>query len=220
MIETTRPMSAGRAPTSIGEVTIVADGGIYPTTITNREVAFPYYPMEAKGYISEGYGIDLSIPSSATFYFNGHAFVNTLPAYDQRTVTAGSDTWEYLTPKFTINVVQGDVVHKPWIGVVITLTADQTTNVYDFVFPGPEVLVSSTSTPQTFTYTFSAADDPTVGSPDYSPVNQTLKVVAGTEYLYSSIVYTSATDYTRTETIPTGFLAPALVWHVTATTPP
>jgi hypothetical protein len=212
MIETTRPMSAGRAPTQVGIVSIVADGGITPTTITNREVAFPNYPTEAKGYISEGYGLDLSIPTSSANYFNGWALV-TPYGETTRTVTSGSDTWDYKTPVFQINVVQGDVVHRPWIGANITLTMDQTTNVYDFVFPGPEVLVSSTSTPQTFTYTFSSADDPTIGAPDYYPLNQMIKEVAGTEYLYSSYIVTGPTTYTRTETINPGF-------HVTATTPP
>jgi hypothetical protein len=210
MNETTRPMSKGRYPDLIGVVTVSQDNPLYPEDSTNREVAFPSYPSEAKGYISEGYGIA-----------GGSTGIILPPiGYNQRTVTSGTDTWEYLTPKFNISVNQGDVVHRPWIGVVITVTADQTTNVYDFVFPGPEVLVSSTSTPQTFTYIFSSADDPTIGSPDYYLPNQTLKEVIGTEYLYSSLVYTSATDYTRTETIPTGFLAPQLVWYVTATTPP
>ena len=220
MNETTRPFSAGRAPTQVGFVAIVADGGIYPSVITNREVAFPYYPMEAKGYIADGYGLDLSIPTSSTFYFNGAVGVSTLPTYDERTVTSGPDEQVYLTPKFTIDVSQGDVVNKPWIGVSMTLTADQTTNVYSWTYPGPEVLVSSTSTPQTFTYTFSAADDPTVGSPDYNPPNQTLKVVPGTEYLYSSIIWAGSMSYTRIETLPLGTLPPTLVWHNTATTPP
>lgn len=212
MNETTRPFSAGRAPTQVGFVAIVADGGIYPSVITNREVAFPNYPMEAKGYIAEGYGLDLSIPTTSANYFNGWALV-TPYGETTRIVTSGSDTWEYRTPTFQINLVQGDVVHRPWIGAIITLTMDQTTNVYSWTYPGPEVLVSSTSTPQTFTYTFSAADDPTVGSPDYNPPNQTLKVVPGTEYLYSSIIWAGSMSYTRIETINPGF-------HVTATTPP
>ena len=45
MIEITKPMSKGRAPTSVGVVSIVADGGIYPVDITNREISFPNYPV-------------------------------------------------------------------------------------------------------------------------------------------------------------------------------
>lgn len=219
MNETTRPMSAGRAPTRVGFATIVSDGGVTPTIITNREVSFPYYPTEAKGYIADDYGIDLAYyPVYSNI--NGNVDVGTIPTYDQRTVTSGPDEQVYFTPKFTVTVTQGDVVNKPWVGVSMTLTAQQTTNVYSWTTPGPEVLVSTTSTPQTFTYTFSAADDPTVGSPDYSPPNQTIKVVAGTEYLYSSIVWSGTTSYTRIETLPLGTLPPALVWHNTATTPP
>ena len=59
------------------------------------------------------------------------------------------------------------------------MSADQTTDVYDYVDPGPEVLVSSTPTPQTFTYTFSAADDPTIGSPDYIPAQPDQQRSAG-----------------------------------------
>ena len=214
MNETTRPFSAGRAPTGVGIVSIVSDNVLYPTQSTNREVAFPYYPTEAKGYIADDYGLDVS-PS----LFGGAVQISTFPTYDERVVTMSSDQWVYLTPKFTIDISEADVVNKPWRGVVMTLTADQTTNVYSYTYPGPEVLVSSTSTPQTFTYTFSASDDPTVGSPDYYPPNQTIKVVTGTEYLYSSIVW-SGTSYTRIETVPTGDTPPALVWHNTATTPP
>ena len=223
MNETTRPFSAGRAPTGVGFVSITRDGGIYPTQITNREVAFPDYPTEAKGYIADDYGLDNSFYPSYSSSFGGTVQISNLPTYDERVVTSGGDEWVYRTPKFTINITEADVVNKPWRGVVMTLTADQTTNVYSYVDPGPEVLVSTTSTPQTFTYTFGAADDPTVGSPDYYPPNQTIKVVDGTEFLYSSIVYTSyyPASYTRVETIPTG---PAysypLVWHNTATTPP
>ena len=219
MNETTRPFSAGRAPTGVGFVSITQDGGLYPTQITNREVAFPSYPTEAKGYIADDYGLDRSLYPTYGGSFGGGVFISTLPTYDERVVTMSSDQWVYLTPKFTININEADVVNKPWRGVVMTLTADQTTNVYSYTYPGPEVLVSSTSTPQTFTYTFSASDDPTVGSPDYYPPNQTIKVVAGNEYLYSSIVW-SGTSYTRIETVPTGDTPPALVWHNTATTPP
>lgn len=219
MIETTRPFSAGRAPTQVGFVSIMQDGGIYPVQITNREVVFPSYPTEAKGYIADDYGLDRSLYPSYSGSFGGTVSAS-IDSYDQRTVTSGPDEQIYLTPKFTIRVEQADVVNKPWVGVSMTLTAQQTTDVYSFTYPGPEVLVSSTSTPQTFTYTFSAADDPTVGSSDYSPPNLTIKVVAGTEYLYSSIVWSGSTSYTRIETLPTGLLPPALVWHNTATTPP
>jgi hypothetical protein len=204
MIETNRPMSKGRYPDLIGIVSVTLDNYLYPDDSTNREVAFPNYPMEAKGYISEGYGIA-----------GGSTGILLTVSYNYRTDYTATGVFEYMTPKFTVSVTQGDVVHRPWIGVVITLTADQTTNVYDFTFPGPEVLVSSTSTPQTFTYTFSSADDPTVGSPDYVPPTQTLKEVLGTEYLASSYDTTGPSSYTRTETVPS-----FLVWHVTATTPP
>lgn len=217
MIETSRPMSAGRAPTSVGFVSIVADGGIYPTIITNREVSFPLYPQEAKGYIADGYGIDVSIPATTAAYFNGAVGVS--PYSDTpRTVTSGSDYWIYLTPVFQVNVSQGDVVHRPWIGANITLTMEMTTNVYEFISPGPEVLISSTLTPQTFSYNFTSSDDPTYGAADYYPLNQMIKQVDGTEYLYFSMVYTSGTDYISTVTTYPGTIGP--YWHVTATTPP
>ncbi len=217
MIETTRPMSAGRAPTAVGFVSIVADGGISPTIITNREVAFPLYPQEAKGYIADGYGLDLSIPTGTAAYFNGAVGVSHY-SDTPRTVNVGTDTWIYLTPVFQIDVLQGDVVHRPWIGANITLTMEMNTDVYEFISPGPEVLISSTPTPQTFSYDFTSSDDPTYGAADYYPLNQMIKQVSGTEYLYYSMVYTSGTDYIRTETTYPGTGLPD--WHVTATTPP
>jgi hypothetical protein len=214
MIETTRPMSRGRLPVAVGNASINSDGGLY-APITNREVSFPYYPLEVKGYIAEGYGIDSDTSPYKTI---GGAVNITYIGYNERTVTSGADYWIYRTPKFQVRVDQDDVINRKWIGVVMTLTADQTTKVYTWTDPGPEVLVSTTPTPQTFTYTFSASDDPTVGSPDYLPPNVTQKEVLGTEYLYSSIVYTSLTppvSYTNTVTEPD-----FLNWHMTATTPP
>lgn len=217
MIETTRPMSAGRAPTRVGFVTIVDDRSISPTAITNREVAFPLYPQEAKGYVADGYGIDLSYPPTSAPPFNGSVEVIGYGS-TSRTVTSGTDIWIYLTPVFQINVSQGDVVHRPWIGANITLTMEMNTDVYEFISPGPEVLISSTPTPQTFSYDFTSSDDPTYGAADYYAPNQMIKQVSGTEYLYFSMVYTSGTDYIRTETTYPGTIGPD--WHVTATTPP
>lgn len=213
MIETTRPMSEGRGPLAIGptgSVVIVVDSSSYQ--FTNREVTFPSYPTEAKGYVASGFGL---CPIGAIY--GGGVQVEYI-GYDERIDYIGSDTYVYRTPKFRINIVQDDVINRRWIGATISMSADQTTDVYDYVDPGPEVLVSSTPTPQTFTYTFSAADDPTIGSPDYIPPSQTNKEVLGTEYLYSSFVYTSLSSpisYTRTETLPA-----FLTWLSSGTTPP
>jgi len=216
MNETNRPFSAGRAPTKVGIVSIVADGGIYPTFITNREVAFPDYPAVAKGYIADGYGIDLSIATATTTYFNGS--VDVYPdGENTRVVSPSPDEYVYKTPKFKIEVYQGDVVNKPWHGVVITISCLRTTNVYSVTSGYPPVLVSTTTVPVSFTYTFSAADDPTVGSPYYVSPNATVKGgLLGDEYLYSSIVYTSLippATYLLTETSQTD-------WLISSTTPP
>ncbi len=211
MIETTRPMSAGRAPVQVGAVSMRTDGP--PGPFTNREIYFTSYPIDAKGYIATGFGLDLSGDS----VFGGGITVEYI-GYDERIDNIGFDTYVYRTPKFRINVSQDDVINRPWVGVVITMSADQTTDVYDYVDPGPPVLISSTPTPQTFTYTFSSADDPTIGSPDYAPPRQTIKEVLGTEYLQSSIVYTSVSypvSYTETLTSPM-----FLNWSYSATTPP
>lgn len=213
MNETTRPMSRGRLPVAVGNAAILSDGGLY-APITNRQIFFPS-ALDVDGYIADGYGIDTD---AAPYKTLGGAVYITYIGYDERTVTSGADYWIYRTPKFQVRVDQDDVINRRWIGVVMTLTADQTTKVYTWTDPGPEVLVSTTPTPQTFTYTFSASDDPTVGSPDYLPPNVTQKEVLGTEYLYFSRVYTSLAppvSYTDTVTEP-GFLT----WHITATTPP
>ena len=212
MNETTRPMSEGRGPVTVGplgSVAIVVDSGSYQ--FTNREVTFPHYPAEAKGYVASGFGL---CPLGATT--GGYVFV-AFTGFNVRYDYVGSDVYVYHTPKFQINITQDDVINRRWIGATISMSADQTTDVYDYVDPGPEVLVSSTPTPQTFTYTFSSADDPTIGSPDYVPPTQTIKEVLGTEYLFSSLVYTSLSplSYTRTETLP-GFI----FWVSSGTTPP
>lgn len=202
MIETTRPMSQGRGPVFVGAVGVMNDGLSEPHT--NREIFFPSYPTEAKGYLAPGFG-----GGDVQILYIG---------YEERIDYIGFDTYVYRTPKFVIRIFQDDVINRQWIGATITLTADQTTDVYDYVDPGPAVLVSSTPTPQTFTYTFTAADDPTIGSPDYIPPNQTYKEVLGTEYLANSFVYISTSppvSYTFTDTLPM-----FLNWRYSATTPP
>lgn len=206
MNETTRPMSAGRAPTQVGIVSIVADGGIYPTTITNREVYFPSYPTEAKGYISEGYGLDLTIPTSSTAYFNGNVGLAT-DGEDVRIVDIPLVAYyEYHTPRFIADVSQGDVVHKPWIGVTIKLSCERTTTVDDYS-TSPPVITITTETVE-FSHTFSTADDPMVGSPDYIYPNQSRRLLLGVEYLY--LAYENLKTTTTTQT----------PWKVVETTPP
>lgn len=218
MIETTRPMSQGRLPVAVGPVGVVVDGIYGP--YTNREVSFPYYPANVKGYITEGYGKDSTL--SPFGVIGGSVQISFLNEYDERIVSSGSDYFVYRTPKFHISVSQDDVINRKWIGVSMTLRAEQTTDVYSYVEPGPPVLVSSNPTPQFFTYTFSAADDPTIGSPDYLPPSTTSKVVLGNEFLANSIVYTSLTppvSYTTTQATPDGY-GTFLTFRYISITPP
>ena len=204
MIETTRPMSQGRLPVAVGNASVTVDGFYGP--YTNREVYFSSYPLEPKGYITEGYGKDSTLSPFGSV--GGSVQIGWLNEFDERIVSSGSDYFVYRTPKFHILVTQDDVINRKWIGVTITLRAEQTTDVYSYVDPGPAVLVSSNPTPQFFTYTFSAADDPTIGSPDYLPQRTTSKVVLGNEFLANSIVYTSLTppvSFTTTGATPDGY---------------
>ena len=204
MIETTRPMSQGRLPVVVGNAGVTVDGLYGP--YTNREVSFPSYPLEPKGYITEGYGKDSTLSPFGSV--GGSVQIQWLNEFDERIVSSGSDYFVYRTPKFHILVTQDDVINRKWIGVTITLRAEQTTDVYSYVEPGPAVLVSSNPTPQFFTYTFSAADDPTFGAPDYFAPSTTNKVVLGNEFLANSIVYSSVTppvSYTFTQATPDGY---------------
>lgn len=202
MIETTKPMSKGRAPTAVGVVSIVADGGIYPGDITNREISFPLHPPEAKGYIAEGYGPDLAV--GVTFYFNGS--VSLVPAgEDVRIVdNPGVSYFVYHTPKFQAVVIEGDVINKPWRGVAMKLSCDRTTTVDQYIPPLPPV---STTITVNFSHTFSAADDPVVGSPDYVAPNASYRTLYGVEYLYyaeepGKTTTTTQTNWVMTETTP------------------
>ena len=203
MIETTKPMSKGRAPTSVGVVSIVADGGIYPVDITNREISFPYYPEQAKGYIAPGYGPDLAL--NVTAYFNGS--VDLVPAgEDVRIVdNPGVSYFVYHTPKFQAVVIEGDVINKPWRSVAMKLTCDRTTTVNQYIPPMPPV---STTITVNFSHTFSAADDPVVGSPDYLAPNASYRTLYGVEYLYYADEFGKTTTTTQTN------------WVMTETTPP
>lgn len=211
MIETTRPMSRGRLPVLVGSVAVQRDSFYSP--ITNREIYFPSYPYEAKGYLADGYGLDADYAPLNT----SGGYVSVLPnGYNTRTVSSGADYTIYLTPKFLVQVFQDDVINRPWIGVTITWEASQTTDVYSYVDPGPAVLVSTTTTTATFTYTFSSADDPTIGSPDYLSPSAMQKEVLGTEFVEFSRVYSSLTPpvaYDDTQTTTSA-------WQLTATTPP
>lgn len=218
MIETTRPMSQGRLPVAVGNASVTVDGLYGP--YTNREVSFPSYPFEAKGYITEGYGKDSTLSPFGSI--GGSVQILWENQFDERIVSVGSDYFVYRTPKFRILVTQDDVINRKWIGVSITLRAEQTTDVYSYVEPGPPILVSSNPTPQFFTYTFSAADDPTIGSPDYLPPSTTSKVVLGNEFLANSIVYTSLTPpvaYTFTQATPDG-AGTILTFRYISITPP
>lgn len=214
MIETTRPMSKGRAPVQVGVVGITTDGYFSPAT--NREVSFANYPTEAKGYIADGYGLD-TIDTSGN-PFGGAVFIQP-NGYTERQEIIGSDEFNYRTPKFLIGVTEDDVINKQWLGVEMTLTAQMVTTVYSYTDPGPPVIISITNTPQTFTYTFTSADDPVVGGTYYIAPNQTFNPdYLGTEYLFSSIVYSSTTypvSYVTTATDPID-----LQWLNTSTIPP
>ena len=215
MIETTRPMSQGRLPIPIGPAGVISDSGFGTVAATNREVYFSSYPTEAKGYLATGYGKDnLISPFVSTSGFVGIVYVG----YDERLETSGADYWVYRTPKFEIRVFDDDVINKPWIGVSMTSTAQQTTYVYEWIEPGPDVLVATIDTPQTFTYSFSASDNPTFGSPDFVSPSGMIKEVLGTEYLAYSRVYTSLTSpvsLTDTTTFPD-----FLNWRYTEVSPP
>jgi len=212
MIESTTPMSTGRLPMQIGPgaVTIVTDTVPY----TNREVSFPYYPTIPKGYIKDGYGIDV-YPYGNTF--GGYINV-TYIGYDERIDSGTYYYYVYRTPKFQVVVSQDDVINKVWDGCTFEFSAEQTTYFWTYTDPGPPVLVSTTPTPQVFTYTFSSADDPVLGGPDYSPVRSSIRTVLGTEYPYylqDTISPTYPVSYTETITDPT-----LLDWKLVAITPP
>jgi len=202
MIETSKPMSKGRAPTRVGVVSIFADGGIYPSDITNREIAFPQNPPDAKGYIVQGYGLDLAV--GVTFYFNGSVDL-TPDGEDVRIVdNPGVSYFVYHTPKFRAIVIEGDVINKPWRGVAMKLSCDRTTTVDQYIPPSPPV---STTITVNFSHTFSAADDPVVGSPDYVPPNASYRTLYGVEYLYyaeeaGKTTTTTQTNWVMTETTP------------------
>jgi len=214
MIETTRPMSKGRAPVQVGVVSVTTDSYFSPAT--NREVSFPNYPLEAKGYITDGYGLDTIDTSGSPW--GGNVFIQP-NGYTERQEIIGSDEFNYRTPKFLIGVIEDDVINKQWRGVEMTLTAQMVTTVYSYIEPGPPVIISITNTPQTFTYTFTSADDPMVGGTYYIAPNQTSNPdYPGTEYLFSSIVYSSTVypiAYITTDTSPTN-----LQWVMTSTIPP
>ena len=202
MIESSKPMSDGRAPTAVGQVAILRDGGIYAFPVTNREVSFPSYPTEAKGYIAQGYGPNLELTSFNSF--NGVVSL-TAGVEDVRTVTIpGVAYYEYHTPTFTAYVGQGDVIHKPWQGAKIKLSRDVTTTVNQYIPPTAPVITTVTVE---FEHTFSAADDPVVGSPDYVPTNASFRTLYGVEYLYYAdepgvTTTTSATSWVTIETTP------------------
>ncbi|MEY4403564.1 MAG: hypothetical protein RIR91_1599 [Verrucomicrobiota bacterium] len=207
-------MSQGRLPVFVGNANVIADAGSF-SPATNREISFPDYPLEVKGYIADGFGKD-SIFSP--FTTQGGSVSIVYVGYDERTVTSGYDYYVYRTPKFNVSVSEDDVINKVWRGAAFTLEADQTTDLYSYVDPGPPVLVSSTSTPQIFTYTFSSSDDPVYGSGDYVAPNSSSKIVYGTEYLYSSFVYTSITPPVAYDLIVT--TPDVMSFLITATTPP
>jgi len=215
MIETTRPMSQGRAPTGVGNVAIISDGGYYPSVITNREISFPD-PASVNGYLADGYGVDLALVDPLFYIVNGSVWMQT-DGEDTRSVTTATDYYEYHTPKFKVYNSQGDVVNRPWDGVVITMSNELTTEVWEYVYGSPGTLISTTTTTQSFTYTFSSADDPDTSSPYFLTPNQMLQTgLLGTEYLYYSYVYTSlgppsVLEITLTTQTP---------WVITATTPP
>jgi hypothetical protein len=202
MIESSKPMSDGRAPTGVGQVGLLRDGGIYAFPVTNREVYFPYYPTEAKGYIVQGYGPNLELTSFDSF--NGFVSL-TAGVEDVRIVTIpGVAYYEYRTPTFTASVIQGDVIHKPWQGAKIKLSRDVTTTVNQYSPPAAPVITTITVD---FEHTFSAADDPVVGSPDYVPPNTSNRTLYGVEYLYYAdepgvTTTTSATSWVTIETTP------------------
>lgn len=195
MIETSRPMSKGRYPDLIGLVGVTLDNPLYPEDSTNREVAFPYYPTEVKGYISEGYGITSGSVGLTTDGEDVRIVDIPLVAY-----------YEYRTPRFNADAIQGDVVHKPWIGVTIKLSCERTTTVDDYS-TSPPVITITTETVE-FSHTFSTADDPMVGSPDYIYPNQSRRLLLGVEYLYFANENLKTTTTTQTP------------WKVVETTPP
>lgn len=202
MIETTKPMSKGRAPTAVGVVSIVADGGIYPVDITNREISFPLHPPEAKGYIAQGYGPDLAL--NVTAYFNGNVILTPAGADVRIVEIPGVAYYEYLTPKFQAVVIEGDVINKPWRGVAMKLSCERTTTVNQYIPPMPPV---STTITVNFSHTFSAADDPVVGSPDYVAPNASYRTLYGVEYLAyaeepGKTTTTTQTNWVMTETTP------------------
>jgi hypothetical protein len=200
MIESSKPMSDGRSPTSVGQVAILRDGGIYAFPVTNREVFFPYYPTEAKGYIAQGYGPNLEITSFNSF--NGVVNLSS-DGEDARIVdNPGVSYFVYNTPKFQAVVIQGDVINKPWRGVAMKLSCERTTTVYEY--PNPPV---STIITVNFSHTFTTDDDPVVGSPNYITPNASYRTLYGVEYLAyadepGKVTTTSQTAWLMTETTP------------------
>ena len=200
MIESSKPMSDGRAPTGVGQVAILRDGGIYAFPVTNREVYFPYYPTEAKGYIAQGYGPNLEITSFNSF--NGVVNLSS-DGEDARIVdNPGVSYFVYNTPKFKAVVIEGDVINKPWRGVSMKLSCERTTTVYEY--PNPPV---STIITVNFSHTFTTDDDPVVGSPNYIAPNASYRTLYGVEYLAyadepGKVTTTSQTAWVMTETTP------------------
>lgn len=85
------------------------------------------------------------------------------------------------------------------------LTCERTTTVNQYIPPMPPV---STTITVNFSHTFSAADDPVVGSPDYVAPNASYRTLYGVEYLYYADEFGKTTTTTQTN------------WVMTETTPP
>jgi len=192
MIQSTRPMRDGKLPFQLGNVGINAD---FPS-MTNMEII-----SGGIGYIVDGYG---PIDASGTATFSGYAII-TYWGYSSRTVTSGSDYEIFFTPQFQVNVSQDDVINKKWTGVTYTLDA-----------PATQETNGGSPTPydQTFTYTFTSANDPDVSSASYVPPTQDIQYVDGTEYL-SVGVYGGGTTV-----VVTNAGNPIISWNLTAVSAP
>jgi hypothetical protein len=193
MIESTRPMRDGKLPFVLGYVGISAD---YPS-MTNMEIV-----PGTIGHIVDGYG---PMDMSGTATRSGYAIVD-YAGYTSRTVYSGLYDYEvFFTPQFGAVVFQDDVINKKWTGVTFTLDG-----------PATQTINLGTPVPydQTFTYTFTSANDPTYGSGSFSPPSQDTQSVDGTEYLSVGVYGGGST------VVITNAGSPITSWFITAVSPP
>jgi len=193
MIESTRPMRDGKLPFVLGYVGINAD---FPS-MTNMEIV-----PGTIGHIVDGYG---PMDMSGTTTTSGFAVVN-YTGYTSRTVYSGLYDYEvFFTPQFGAVVFQDDVINKKWTGVTYTLDA-----------PATQETNGGSPTPydQTFTYTFTSANDPDVSSASYVPPTQDIQYVDGIEYLSVGVYGGGST------VVVTNSGNPIISWNLTAVSAP